>query len=521
MGGKLCRKCRASSEATNNGPKSQGDAGISSDGKSFDRFGEQQTLFQQPAQNMPSSPCPTPPFPDPKAEVVVAIYPYEGRTADDLSFRKGDLLEVRDSSSDWWYARDRATGKKGYIPCNYVAPYQTIKAEPWYFGDIKRPEAERLLLQANNGHGSFLIRNHDAKNTGIGLDWFALSIRDGDLIKHYRIKTTDQGFYYIARRIDFKDLQHLVQHYSSNQDGLVTCLGKPCIRSEDTPIITELSHETANQREIDRSSLHFTKADLLGAGQFGEVYRGMWNGKIPVAIKSLKPGSMKKESFLEEAMIMRKLKHKNLITLYAVVTKSDPILIVTELMSKGSLLDYLRNDGRGTGFKTLVYFDSQVAQGMAFLESRNFIHRDLAARNVLVGDNDVVKIADFGLSRCIDDGIYVAHVGAKFPIKWTAPEACNYNQFTTKSDVWSFGILMYEVVTFGRMPYAGMTNPEALAAVERGFRMERPSTCEEHYYDVMMQCWKKNPDERPTFETLTWMLEDYFEDQRKYVDSKD
>ena len=198
----------------------------------------------------------------------------------------------------------------------------------------------------------------------------------------------------------------------------------------------------------------------MGAGQFGEVYKGMWNGKIPVAIKSLKPGSMKKESFLEEATIMKRLKHDHLIALYAVVSKTEPILIVTELMRNGSLLEYLRNEGRNLGFKTLVYFNSQVAQGMAFLEQRNFIHRDLAARNVLVGENDIVKIADFGLSRCIDDGIYVAHVGAKFPIKWTAPEACNFNQFTTKSDVWSFGILMYEVITYGRMPYAGMTNPE-------------------------------------------------------------
>ena len=225
-------------------------------------------------------------------------------------------------------------------------------------------------------------------------------------------------------------------------------------------VITELSHETAKQWEIDRSTLRFTKMDRLGAGQFGEVYKGTWNGKIPVAIKSLKQGSMKKESFLEEATIMKRLKHKNLITLYAVVSKTEPILIVTELMAKGSLLDYLRNEGRSLVLKTLVYINSQVAQGMAFLEARNFIHRDLAARNVLVSENDVVKIADFGLSRCIDDGIYVAHVGAKFPIKWTAPEACNFNQFTTKSDVWSFGILMYEVVTYGRMPYAGMSNPE-------------------------------------------------------------
>ncbi len=186
----------------------------------------------------------------------------------------------------------------------------------------------------------------------------------------------------------------------------------------------------------------------------------MWNGKIPVAIKSLKSGSMKQEHFLEEAKIMKRIKHPKLVLLYAVVSKTEPILIITELMKNGSLLDYLRGTGRNLLLNQLVYINAQVAQGMSFLESKNFIHRDLAARNVLVSDNNIVKIADFGLSRCIEDEIYVAHVGAKFPIKWTAPEACTLNRFSTKSDVWSFGVLMYEVVTYGRMPYAGMTNPE-------------------------------------------------------------
>ncbi|XP_065062309.1 tyrosine-protein kinase SRK2-like [Rhopilema esculentum] len=476
---------------------------------------------EEPTPTQTPSPLqPTPPFPDPRAEVVVAIYRYDGRTDDDLSFEKGDQLEVRDSTGDWWYARHRKTAKKGYIPCNYVAPLQSLKAEPWYFGDIKRPEAERLLLRPGNTHGSFLIRKHDSKGSNIGVDWYALSIRDGDLIKHYKIKTTDSGNYFIARREEFVNLHALIAHYTDSSDGLVTNLRTACLKGEDLPVTTDLSHETEKQWEIDRTTLKFTKMDRLGAGQFGEVYKGLWNNKIPVAIKSLKPGSMKKESFLEEAALMKRLKHPNLITLYAVVSVSEPILIVTELMKNGSLLDYLRNEGRSLELKTLVYMNAQIAQGMAFLESRNFIHRDLAARNVLVGDNDTVKIADFGLSRCIDDGVYVAHVGAKFPIKWTAPEACMYNQFSTKSDVWSFGIVMYEVITLGRMPYAGMNNAEALAAVEKGYRMEKPSACSVQYYEIMTQCWKKNPEERPTFETLTWMLEDYFEDQRKYLDSK-
>eukprot|EP00794_Sanderia_malayensis_P004569 gene4569-5166_t len=470
-----------------------------------------------PPQNTPP---PTPPFPDPRAKVVVAVYSYTARTDGDLSFERDDLLEIRDDTGDWWKARHQKTGKKGYIPNNYVAPIQSLEAEPWYFGEIQRPEAERVLTRPCNGHGSYLIRKHDNKgNMNIGHDWFVLSVRDGDQKKHYKIKTTDTGSFFIARRKDFLTLNELIEYYQQSADGLITNLVAPCKKDEDAPTISELSHETEGQWEIERSTLFYSKDDRLGAGQFGEVYKGLWKNKIPVAVKSLKPNSMKTEHFLEEAKLMKRIKHPKLVLLYAVVTKSEPVLIITELMKNGSLLDYLRGTGRNLELKHLVHIDSQIAQGMAFLESKNFIHRDLAARNVLVGENNIVKIADFGLSRCIDDEIYVAQVGAKFPIKWTAPEACNYNRFSTKSDVWSFGILMYEVVTYGRMPYAGMTNPEALVYVERGFRMERPSKCPEQYYDIMQQCWKKLPEQRPTFETLTWMLEDYFEEQKQYMES--
>eukprot|EP00111_Clytia_hemisphaerica_P023380 TCONS_00068841-protein len=257
----------------------------------------------------------------------------------------------------------------------------------------------------------------------------------------------------------------------------------------------------------------------LGSGQFGEVWEGVWNNQTPVAIKSLKEGSMDKEQFLDEAAIMKKLRHDKLIKLYAVVTIREPILIITELMKNGSLLDYFRHgEGKHLQFHELVDICAQVAQGMSFLESKNFIHRDLAARNILVGENNIVKIADFGLSRCIVDGDYDAQQGSRFPIKWTAPESCTYNKFTTKSDVWSFGIFMYECVTYGKTPYAAMSNVETIRAVEHGYRLPKPRDCPDEFYDEMLHCWNATPEERPTFETLQWTLEEWFQDKRQYAD---
>ncbi|CAJ0561148.1 unnamed protein product, partial [Mesorhabditis spiculigera] len=131
---------------------------------------------------------------------------------------------------------------------------------------------------------------------------------------------------------------------------------------------------------------------------------------------------------------------------------------------------------------------------MGYLESKNFIHRDLAARNILVSHANAVKIADFGLARLLlKEAEYEAHPGARFPIKWTAPEAANFNKFTTKSDVWSFGILLTEMVTFGRIPYPGMTNAEVLQQVEQGYRMQCPPNCPPPLYDIMLQCWRADP----------------------------
>ncbi|XP_056336742.1 tyrosine-protein kinase fynb isoform X2 [Danio aesculapii] len=436
--------------------------------------------------------------------LFVALYDYEARTEDDLSFRKGEKFQIINSTEgDWWDARSLTTGGTGYIPSNYVAPVDSIQAEDWYFGKLGRKDAERQLLSTGNPRGTFLIRESETTKGA-----FSLSIRDwddvkGDHVKHYKIRKLDSGGYYITTRAQFETLQQLVQHYTESADGLCFNLTGVCMVY--IPDTVGLSHDSW---EIARESL--TLDMKLGAGCFADVWYGTWNGNTKVAIKTLKPGTMSPESFLEEAQIMKKLRHDKLVQLYAVVSE-EPIYIVTEYMGKGSLLDFLKDgEGRALKLPNLVDMAAQVAGGMAYIERMNYIHRDLRSANILVGDSLVCKIADFGLARLIEDNEYTARQGAKFPIKWTAPEAALYGKFTIKSDVWSFGILLTELVTKGRVPYPGMNNREVLEQVERGYRMQCPQDCPSSLHELMVQCWKKDAEERPTFEYLQAFLEDYF-----------
>ncbi|XP_060947616.1 tyrosine-protein kinase fynb isoform X2 [Limanda limanda] len=436
--------------------------------------------------------------------LFVALYDYEARTEDDLTFRKGERFQIINSTEgDWWDARSLTSGGSGFIPSNYVAPVDSIQAEDWYFGKLGRKDAERQLLSTGNPRGTYLIRESETTKGA-----FSLSIRDwddvkGDHVKHYKIRKLDSGGYYITTRAQFDALQQLVQHYSESSDGLCFNLTGVCVNY--IPDTVGLNHDSW---EIARHTLELEVK--LGTGCFAEVFYGTWNGTTKVAVKTLKPGTMSPESFLEEAQIMKKLRHDKLVQLYAVVSE-EPIYIVTEYMGKGSLLEFMKDgEGRGLKLPNLVDMAAQVAGGMAYIERMNYIHRDLRSANILVGDNLVCKIADFGLARLIEDNEYTARQGAKFPIKWTAPEAALYGKFTIKSDVWSFGILLTELVTKGRVPYPGMNNREVLEQVERGYRMPCPQDCPISMHELMLQCWKKDAEERHTFEYLQAFLEDYF-----------
>ena len=349
-------------------------------------------------------------------------------------------------------------------------------------------------MQPGNECGSFLVRYSDNSPSK-----YALSRRDEEGVRHYKIRRLDNGRFFLTSLVNFETIPEMIRYYKKSE-GLRVSLKAPCLIAEK-PQTAGLSRETSKAFEIDRKSICLVKK--LGAGQFGEVWMGIWNGTTEVAVKTLKTGTMgARREFLEEAALMKKLRHPNLIQFYAVCTKKEPIYIITELMKHGSLLEYLRGDGRSLKLPQLINIGTQVATGMAYLEEKDYIHRDLAARNILVGENLICKVADFGLACVITE--------AKFPIKWIAPEAALYSRFTIKSDVWSFGILLYELITHGRMPYPGMNNFRALQAVERGYRMPPPENCPQLLYEIMTDCWRSDPESRPTFETLQWRMEDFF-----------
>jgi len=437
----------------------------------------------------------------------IAMYDYDARTDEDLSFRKGDQLFILNTDGDWWQARSVRTGQEGYVPSNYVAPSGGLECEDWFFGKISRKDCERQLLQSGNQRGTFMIRESE---TAVGS--FSLSINDidpnkGNTVKHYRIRGLDNGGFYITTRTQFQELSQLIEHYMRSADGLCCRLTTACPNSE-TPATASIAKDVW---EIGRESLQLQKK--LGAGMFGEVWKGLWNGTTEVAIKTLKPGTMSTEAFLAEAKIMKLLRHEKLVNLYAVVS-SEPIYIVTEFMCHGSLLDYLK-EGAGRNSNLIEQLDmaAQIAAGMAYIEKMNYIHRDVRAANILVGKNQVCKVADFGLARLIEDDEYNAHQGAKFPIKWTAPEAATHGRFTIKSDVWSFGVLLTEIITKGRIPYATMTNREVLERLESNYRMPKPNTtpeCPDSLYELMLHCWHRDEYQRPTFEYIQSFLEDYF-----------
>ncbi|XP_070194131.1 tyrosine-protein kinase receptor Tie-1-like [Littorina saxatilis] len=285
--------------------------------------------------------------------------------------------------------------------------------------------------------------------------------------------------------------------------------------------------------DIPRSSLVLT-TQLLGNGHFGQVKKGfvrMRGAKIPVAIKSLKENASEKDKrdFLNELVILKQVgKHTNVVCLVGACHIRGVMYVAMEYAKHGDLRSFLRKSRKLRQHEygncgsipfvsktMLLRFALGAAQGMRHLAEKQIIHRDLAARNVLLGDHLVAKIADFGLSK--NDETYVKTSSTRVPIRWMAVESLFNNTYTTQSDVWSFGVVLWEIFTLGGTPYSSTDTQQLFAYLKDGYRLKRPKICDQNTYAMMLQCWNETAERRPTFSELCGRLQRMLDDCQVYM----
>uniref|UniRef100_A0A6A7G3S7 Tyrosine-protein kinase n=1 Tax=Hirondellea gigas TaxID=1518452 RepID=A0A6A7G3S7_9CRUS len=368
-------------------------------------------------------------------------------------------------------------------------PERQLEDEPWFHGVLPREEVVRLLRE----EGDYLVREstrNDERQVVLSVSWGSH--------KHFIVQTTTEGLYRFEGPA-FPTIQELILYQNScalpvtNKSGAI-------LRA---PIFRE--HWELNNDDVQL-------VEKIGRGNFGDVYKARLAGSgLDVAVKTCRvtlPDEQKKK-FLQEGRILKQYDHPNIVKFIGICVQKQPIMIVMELVPGGSLLSYVRgNKGKLTD-KQKTSMCRDTAAGMAYLESKNCIHRDLAARNCLVGERNIVKISDFGMSR--EEEEYIVSDGMKqIPIKWTAPEALNFGKYTSLCDVWSYGVLCWEIFSCGEVPYQGYTNTKAREMIDSGYRMTAASNTPKTMHQLMLDCWQYEPEARPHFDAILTKVDNVY-----------
>uniref|UniRef100_A0A7N8Y9M8 non-specific protein-tyrosine kinase n=1 Tax=Mastacembelus armatus TaxID=205130 RepID=A0A7N8Y9M8_9TELE len=399
---------------------------------------------------------PLPELPDPELlesgqRKIIALQNYIPLGDDDLPLHKDqEYILISSTHPDWWFIQN----EQGHFIDLTVNNLLSCR---WYNKNITRGEAEDLLMK-------------EVKPC------------------QYTVKSeTEEVAFYLAEKYLFSTIPELILYHQHNAAGLITRLRHP------------VSKDGGYQWEVDPEELILGQE--LGSGQFGLVLEGKWRDR-KVAVKMIREECMSNEEFKEEAKVMMHLSHCKLVQLYGVCIQRSPMCLVFEFMENGCLSDYLRAQKGCLSQEVMLGMCLDVSEGMAYLESSNFIHRDLAARNCLVSINNEVKVSDFGMTRYVLDDQYTSSQCSKFPVKWSAPEVIKYCKFSSKSDVWSFGVFMWEVYNEGRLPYENRSNAEVVESLNAGLRLLKPRLAPDSVHLLMEWCWKEKQEDRPSFAVL-------------------
>ncbi|XP_022825868.1 tyrosine-protein kinase Fer isoform X1 [Spodoptera litura] len=377
-------------------------------------------------------------------------------------------------------------------PADSVSVSETERSlveQEWFHGVLPREEVVRLL----RADGDYLVRettrNH-ARQLVLSVCW--------GQHKHFIVQTTPEGHYRFEGAA-FPSVAELIAWQRTS--------GVPVTARSGALLRRAVPRENWELNNDDVQLL-----DKIGRGNFGDVYKArLKSTNQEVAVKTCRVAlpDEQKRTFLQEGRILKQYQHPNIVRLIGIAVQKQPIMIVMELVPGGSLLTFLRTRASSLSSRSLLAMCRDAAGGMRYLESKNCIHRDLAARNCLVGDDNIVKISDFGMSR--EEEEYIVSGGMKqIPIKWTAPEALNFGKYTSLCDVWSYGVLMWEIFSKGDTPYAGMSNSRAREKIDTGYRMPAPEGCSEDVYALMLRCWEYEAEKRPHFHQIYTIIDNIY-----------